>query len=385
MKKFLLSIVVALLASLSASANDGLYTTSGNQLVPLKKTNISVKKEILTIDISRYQMAVVDVYYEFYNPGKTSQTVLMGFEADPPYNTEKTFSANGVHPYIHNFTVEINGQKLGHKNALADSDKPFKPLDGKQWKFDEESMGSIYRKDNKNIYLNNYAYVYYFDATFKPGLNRVHHTYTYDMSMTVGTSYEFVYKLSPAARWANKRIDDFTLCIKTDNPKHFVMNKKCIAGVKPTVASGKGKIRDNAVYDEKMWEVAMNSGELVFHKQNFVPSKEHELQLHSADIMHTFNDDSRFGAYYDRNNQMALYVYGQREEKDMSEDLFWRVAKNLPFAHRGYIFKDQQLSKYFNSLFWYMPDASYDGSTTDFTENDRAYVKCGTEKKLPED
>lgn len=57
-----------LLTFIPVKANDSAYFTSGNQLIPLGETNISVKKEILSITIGDDSYADVDVYYEFYNP-----------------------------------------------------------------------------------------------------------------------------------------------------------------------------------------------------------------------------------------------------------------------------------------------------------------------------
>lgn len=69
--------------AVAAMANDASFYMSGNTLVPIKETDISVAKEILTITIGKDRYAKVDVYYEFYNPGK-AKTLTMAFEADPP-------------------------------------------------------------------------------------------------------------------------------------------------------------------------------------------------------------------------------------------------------------------------------------------------------------
>lgn len=47
----------------------------------------------------------------------------MGFEALAPYNDEVAFSPQGIHPYIHDFTVVMNGQKLAYMNAVAHPDQ----------------------------------------------------------------------------------------------------------------------------------------------------------------------------------------------------------------------------------------------------------------------
>ena len=67
--KFLTTSFLWILAIL-ASANDGVYYVSGNQIVPLQETDVAVTKEVLTISIQDDGFARVDVQYEFTNRGK---------------------------------------------------------------------------------------------------------------------------------------------------------------------------------------------------------------------------------------------------------------------------------------------------------------------------
>ena len=64
-KQLILSFLLMTCSLLTASANDGVYFTSGNFLVPTQETDISVDREILTITIGNDGFARVDVYYEF--------------------------------------------------------------------------------------------------------------------------------------------------------------------------------------------------------------------------------------------------------------------------------------------------------------------------------
>jgi hypothetical protein len=98
-------------------ANDGVVFVQGNQLVPLKETDISVAKEVLTISIGDDGYANVDVQYEFMNHGK-AKTVEMGFEAEAPYNDEAQMNTEGKHPYIYDFTVTMNDKPLTYKNSV---------------------------------------------------------------------------------------------------------------------------------------------------------------------------------------------------------------------------------------------------------------------------
>lgn len=212
----------------SAFANDGVYFTSGSFLVPVKETDISAKKEILTITICKDGYADVDVDYTFYNNSSEKKNLTMAFEAHSPYNSGASLNKDGNHPFISKFTVDMNGAQLKHRNALValhlineNWETDHKPLNMSQWKGIGEVPDSIIPFENA-LYCEaldsavSYAYAYYFDATFNPGENKVHHTYRYKMSFSIGSKFEIPYWLTPVTRWANGQVDDFTLRIKTD-------------------------------------------------------------------------------------------------------------------------------------------------------------------------
>lgn len=143
-KQLILSFLLMTCSLLTASANDGVYFTSGNFLVPTQETDISVDREILTITIGNDGFARVDVYYEFMNHG-ASKTVTMAFEANAPYNADAPKNLRGPHHYINHFTANMNGQPLSYDNALVPlrytngkANADFTPLDLTQWKNDKE-------------------------------------------------------------------------------------------------------------------------------------------------------------------------------------------------------------------------------------------------------
>ena len=375
-RKTAITMLLLVLGIMGAKANDGVYYTAGNQLVPLAETDISIKKEILTISLQDDGFAHVDVFYEFFNPGNAAKKVLMGFEADPSYNDDYTFHNDGRHPHIHDFTVEMNGTRLGYKNAVCEQNTPHgvAPLDMSKYEL-SEYVTTVHPKDNDTLYIP-FSYVYYFDATFTPGLNKIHHTYRYKLSMSVGVCYSLSYKLSPATRWANKQIDDFTLIIKADNTaKHFVVNEKNFADAPWTVSEGVGKQRPRKHYDDTLREFSLRNGAFTWHKENFHPTE--ELQLYSADYLYSFNKDEKFGSFYDRTDLFGLdwsmdgnkFINEPKNRKKRA-----RIAHNLPYAHRGLVFKNAEMRKYFTSLWWYMPDPSYVASQADFTAVDRKYT-----------
>ena len=119
MRKYLL-LLCAIALSTIGLANDGVFYTSGNQLIPITETEISVKKEILDITRQQDNKMLVHVYYEFFNPGN-EKTLLVGFEAMPPGGAwgmeEEEYKKITNHPYIYDFTVKINGKPLDYQVA----------------------------------------------------------------------------------------------------------------------------------------------------------------------------------------------------------------------------------------------------------------------------
>ena len=286
MKRKIVAYLFTILGISSVWGNDGVYFTSGNFLVPTTETDISVAKEILTITIGKDSMARVDVYYELMNNGKP-KNVTMAFEADPPYNVGEPINHNGIHPFIKDFTVTMNSQKLVNRNALVATqftnegkDTDFAPLDLSKWKGMGEAPDSLIPYENSlyNAELDSvtgYAYAYYFDAPFKQGLNIVHHTYTYRMSYSIGRSFEIPYWLTPATRWANHQIDDFTLNITADDLTEFCLTDSLFASYPFTKKSPSQGFLYNLTseYGEPMLFASVCEGDTVtWHGNNFSPT-----------------------------------------------------------------------------------------------------------------
>lgn len=362
MKKLYLSLI-ALLVALTAAANDSEYFTCGNQLVPIQNTNIAVAKEVLTVNLTNNGFTNVEVYYEFRNDGPATD-ILMGFEAKPPYFDGNSELTVGPHPSIHNFVVEMNGKNLPYTNYLSEKGltNGISPVDKSKWEYTDGDFDAFVSKADKETPLE-YAYVYSFKAHFKPGINIVRHSYTYDESYGVGHSFWIDYKLTPATRWANHQIDDFTLRITAKGTaKHFIVETKPFAGtdVDMKIVSGKGRTRmmpwgfDES--DGKVYELSVRNAVVEWHVKNFSPK--HELWISSADVLLMSGNVSDEKVYYDCGVHYApSYIV-----PDKSTSLNRRIYRNLPFAIRGYKFNDPKLKNFFNSQWWYLPDPKYNPS-----------------------
>lgn len=249
--KHLFLTFIALLLVLELKANDGAFYVNGSTLVPVKETDISISKEILTITIGDDDYATVDVYYEFFNP-KAAKTITMAFEAEPPGDWNPVpFNRNGVHPFIKDFSVTMNGTTLPHSNMVIQKDykkeQDFKPFDLNGWKgygdtilykgeriINYSSEDGLFMDGGNMLYSEEldtfayFAYGYFFTATFQEGLNTVHHTYRYRTNYTNFSKFDFEYWLTPATRWAGGKIGDFTLRLKSQSPKTEIYMMDCL-------------------------------------------------------------------------------------------------------------------------------------------------------------
>lgn len=350
-----------LMVHMAMLANDGTYYTSGNQLLPLVETDIRVQREVLTLSWGEDGIADVDVYYEFFNPGER-KSVLMGFEANPPAYMD-SLDRSGSHPYISDFTVKMNDKPLSVSTSVVKNDTLYVQngkvcgLDLFQYEIDEARSGGYLWNPQRNDGVP-ISFVYHFSADFKPGVNVVRHHYRYLMSESAYCRYGLDYKLSPAMRWANHQIDDFTLRIKTrDVPLHFMMEDSLFSQAISPQIIGMGKWRrrtvQNGGYQSDVvgvCEYFLRDAVLEYRMRDYCPKA--ELHLFSADCTDT-GMFARPTDYYIFLNRLADYP-----DLPLTETLYRRV-RNLPFALRGYVFKNKMLSDYFHSQWWYIPDPSY--------------------------
>lgn len=396
MRKKLLTLFICMFCTtLGATANDGSYYASGNLLFPLQENDISVSSEVLTISIGDDGYATIDVLYTFLNNGP-AKTIDMAFESPLPYNAGDGFSPIGKHPFIRNFAATLNGKTMSVRSAVVVGDEAdvnsYKTYNGKQWHVLSEDFdyGDHFITNGEDtVEVNAYAYV--FKAHFTNGRNIVHHTYKYVISVGLSANFEIPYILQPCTRWANHQVDDFTLRIATPaTAKHFYLEDDVLRQTPFTVVSGMGKVRPGTMEsnnDEEKpahyQEISLRDGMVECHIQNFKP--ETSLNILSTDyLMHQLDVDAsrELGMYYNRGwMYMPMgsfdfnYAFGRDPENDEEAETFYRrILRNLPYADRGYIFKDPQLHRCFEKQWWYMPDPNWKMSTKGFTKTDWHFI-----------
>lgn len=291
MKKLSLLLLLVIFC-FGLRANDGAFYSKGNHLIPITESDIRVQKEILTITrvddtVGWGSMFLVNVYYEFFNPGE-AKDLIVGFEAPSPDGHvtpgDNEYMYKGD-PYINGFQVIMNGKNLSYQIAHV----PYKAKGA--YDYDYTRRTEDYYKDGQvqdmsfeqymefvNANFDNpdecwefygvlYYYVYHFNAHFEPGVNIIQHTYTSKGSALVMMDYMFDYILTAANRWANNGIDDFTL----------VLDLGDMTGVYYVIEG----------VDAEEWK--NESGKVILRKKNFHP--EGELSIGKRDEYYEEYDD----------------------------------------------------------------------------------------------
>ncbi len=324
------------------AANDGVFYVRGNNLIPLQETQIQLRKEVLKFHISDFEWMKVDVDFTFFNPGK-SKKVIVGF-VTPPADGD---TDENQHPQIKGFTVDVNGAKI-----------PFKMKRMSETTFALDKL-QVAGRD----------FVYYFPVSFKPGINRIKHTYTYRGGSSVEVQRDFDYVITTGKRWANKQIDDFEMQVHLDNgiyavPASFRKDGKYADWkiVGDGVMQPKG---ESFLYEDSplMRLTHLNSGYLSLSEKNFKPDNDIVFAEYNwgAGWIERWCDFAQECVSRETLEKIVPYFslkpWAGTTVEDLKElsanDL--RILRNYFFAVRGYEFKSDDLMSFYSQFFWYRP------------------------------
>jgi len=355
MKGFLFTLLILLQSSI-LFANDGAYFMSGNQLIPIKETSVQVRKEILSLKRVQNDFLEVTVDYTFFNPEKTAKTILVGFEAFSPSGDADFFPKNGQHPYMNDFTVNLNQKILPFEISYVSTEDAKKELSLK------DIENTIKEFDYTEFY-----YVYHFNATFQPGENRLVHTYKFRLSGSVDYMYNFEYILTAANRWANNKIDDFTLNVDMGDYQDFYINPTFFKAVDEWSINGIGKKVDGFMKEyrhsngQNAAAFFVQKGTVQFKKKNFHPKG--ELFLFNPRYL-TFQEPFSLDTYLPLSTDSDPYF------EEVTDENALKVLQNLPYARRGYIFSNSVLKNYYENVPWYIPNKDYVPKPEELQQNE---------------
>ena len=112
----------------------------------------------------------------------------------------------------------------------------------------------------------------------------------------------------------------------------------------------------------------INNLDIIFANpiESFFISVPNELS-YSPDYDDESDDDES-----DNNRSLKEYFYSIKIDATLAK----RIYRNLPFARRGYIFKDKLLSDFYKKhTSWYEPNPKYNGNIKDFTIGEKKIIK----------
>ena len=401
MRKVLI-LVFCVLQTLFALANDGAFYTKGNQLIPISDTDISVKKEVLTLNRVGDKIEVT-VYYEFFNPAAQKE-VLVGFEAAAPdvYFNDESVKQFPEHPYMRDFKVVMNGEPLSFKVAhVSRYDEKWNLIPKPEYYVDGKIKSATPKELDLDDWLNHTGneeavehplYVYHFNAMFRPGLNIIQHTYDFDMSdQRNGSTKEFFYILTAANRWANNGIEDFTLYVNMGDHTSFHISPSSFNNPDEWEIQGSGKYTIGTLpYQFRPDSILfhMQHGNIRIHKENFHPDGELAISIDypwslwmicDLDRLDTFDADYYVNSFKNQYEPVNAENGIRNKDKFDYNTLFTleqrRILRNLPFAYRGYIFKTKELQEYYESTAWYIPNPEYKADVEELTEQEKRWLE----------
>ncbi|HCN37306.1 MAG TPA: hypothetical protein DIS94_06285 [Bacteroidetes bacterium] len=339
----------------------------GNQLIPMFESEISLKKEVLTIErIDDYKFKV-KVEYDLFNPGN-ERTIDVGFEALSPSGDANGTPVNGAHPYIFEFTVNMNDESVPYEVAIVSDSLYY--VNGK---FISKSAAQVI-SEMENPNEVDFNYVYHFKAPFKKGSNKIIHTYIFNSSTSTDSHYSLEYVLTAANRWANRQIDDFTLNLKLNQFSDVIINSSFFDNASDWKIKGKGKyvnVGENYLgyLGKDNFRFYSQTGELIFKKINFKPAGElfiYSPPYYAYDHSDEFDYRSGYLPY-------SIEFYDRLQSAIDNESL--EVLKNFPYALRGMKFNNKNVKDFYSQLDWYMPEDGLTPEKIKLTENEQNWIK----------
>ena len=203
MKKFILTILFCLL-SIFTFANDWEFGSEGEHIIPLKGSNMSIKKEKITLKLTKDGM-LVDVKFVFDNP--KAENKIIGFVTPEGGNHYGPKSERSPAPLqIKNFKTFVNGKEV-KSNVVPLSELLSQGI------LDNNVIKEYKQKEEDSYNIHNY--VYYFNTDFKKGKNVVEHSYFYTGASGLTGEYsfgrEFEYILTTISKWKNQTVENFEI------------------------------------------------------------------------------------------------------------------------------------------------------------------------------
>jgi hypothetical protein len=343
--------ILIIIWTFSVFGNDGVYLTRGSVIYPTQETKILLEKEILSFTI-RDRIAYVDIQFEFNNPENKERKLLIGFQA-PSAAGDVSDSTSNLNQ-ISNFTIIQDNKILPYKIKAAECED-CELKDPSVFHFSQFEPG---------------IFVFLFEITFKPGLNRINQSYSFPASNNVSFDQFYNYILTTGSKWANKTIKDLTININIGQNKYFYVKDIFGSNAEWSIV-GTGKVTNEKfdyIDNDSCRMVRTISGKLQIHVNNFKPIKNIEFGIVSRYSL------TSWPIYYEKIRQGEIVALGNLSlEGDYTKEEL-RLLRNTIYAQYGYDFKSPDLKEYFFQFGWYMPDPNLKMKDIKLTEKEKEYI-----------
>ena len=351
MKK-LISTLSILLFTMPLFGNDGAYLTRGGVIYPTKESKISLDKEVLSFSVQD-KICYVDILFEFNNPENIDRKLLIGFQA--PGATGDVSDAICNTNQITNFKILANEQILPYRLKAAEcEDCALK--DPKDFHFSQSEPG---------------IFVYLFEVTFKPGINKINHSYAFPASSNVSFDQIYDYILTTGAKWAGGTIKNLTVQFDLGRNKYFyiddIFGKNAVWSI-----IGSGKVTNSMFRNSEnsfARMVRIFSGKLQIDVKNFQPKRNIEFGI---------IDDYSFISIitdFERIQNDEVVALGRFELVENYTKTELRLLRNTIYAQHGYAFKSKDLQDYFAQFDWYIPDPNLTMEQIVLTKEEQKFIE----------
>ena len=342
MKKIFLAIIFCFL-SIFAFANDWEFGSEGEHIIPLKGSNMSIKKEKITLKLTPDGM-LVNVKFIFDSPN--AENKIIGFVTPESGNGEEedetTKPKRKPEPLnIKNFKTVVNGKEVKSNVELLSKLLSKGVLDN--------NIIKEYTEKEKTFYFYTGSYGVY--------------------------ERDFEYVVTTISKWKNKTVEDFEIEVHPGNyfvklPYSFWKNNKKInweivgKGKMVTIAPTKPNDEDaNRIEKYGVIYLKLNNGFVRYKAKNFSPNE--DFYMTRMDNILGFEYEYPEGTvqgykfkdkYFEILREVAYSDYSEIVDslKDLSDkDL--DIVRNYPYAFAGYDFARKDLKDYFSQFIWYSP------------------------------
>ncbi len=350
-----ITMLLVLIASLSLTANDGVYITEGGVIYPSSETNISMEEEHLSFTV-RDGVVQVDVQFKFNNPDKNPVTTLVGFQAPSAMGDVTEAMSNSLH--ISDFVIMHEGRILPYDLKVAEcEDCELKELGEIVF---SQSMPGIF--------------VFLFEVTFAPGINVIQHSYSFPSSSNVSVGEFYNYVLTTGSKWAGGEIDSFTVEIDMGKNKYFYVMDSFGVDAEWSIV-GSGIVTDKKfdfIEDNSCQMIRILSGKLKIVVHDFSPQLDIEFGVINPNSFISISTDY---AEIKSGEVLGLgYLNFDKKKELTKEDL--KKLRNTIYAQHGYEFKSEEWQQYFGQFPWYLPNPNIKIEDILLTKKEQDYVNA---------